>query len=161
MGAGTLDPVAAGIMIMVKMPRYLMMLARGRVAAGFRGAVVTALLLTLWPAPAAFGRHNAEQYVVIKINVVSPDGTPIRNAGVVIKQVTNARNQPVKHPLHIELKTDPRGNCTTDLFEPGTVEVQIIASGFQTFGQYYSALKPQDSINIKLAPPKSQISIYR
>jgi hypothetical protein len=111
--------------------------------------------------PFASASKKQPMIVRITVNVASPDGDPIRNAGVVIRQIRDASHKKLKDPLHIELKTDPHGAAFTDLFEPGVVEVQVIAEGFQTWGAYYAVQKPAEQINIKLRQPKAQISIYK
>jgi hypothetical protein len=117
-------------------------------------------LLSLVLLPVAVAKKKEPVPVRVSVNVMSPAGDPVRNAGVVIRQVSDLQHHKVKSPLHIELKTNPRGVAFTDLFEAGIVEIQVIAEGYRTWGGFYAIQRPDEQIRIKLQPPKSQITIY-
>ena len=121
------------------------------------GAVV---LICLSLLPLSFAKKRQPTMVRMSVRISDPQGDPVRNAGVVIRQVSDLQRRKVKDPLHIELKTDPHGKAYTDLFETGVVRIQVIAQGYSTWGAYYSLQKPDEEIKIKLEPPKPQVSIY-
>jgi hypothetical protein len=85
------------------------------------------------------------------------NGKPIRNAAVVMHPVDDKGRQ---ERGGIELKTDPEGKASFDGIPYGTLRVQVLAHGFQTFGQDYQIDKPQMEITIKLKRPQGQYSIY-
>jgi hypothetical protein len=60
----------------------------------------------------------------------------------------------------MELKTDADGHASMDGIPYGSVEVQVLAKGFQTFGEDYEVNKPQVEITVKLKRPAGQYSIY-
>lgn len=60
----------------------------------------------------------------------------------------------------MELKTDPDGKANFDGIPLGKIRVQIIASGFQTYGEDYDITKDKTEITIKLKRPHSQYSVY-
>ena len=60
----------------------------------------------------------------------------------------------------LELKTDPDGKTNYDGIPYGMLRVQILAHGFQTFGEDYNIDKPKVEITIKLKRPQGQYSIY-
>ena len=43
----------------------------------------------------------------------------------------------------------------------GTLRVQVLAPGFQTFGQDYDIDQPKLKVTVKLKRPQGQYSIYR
>ncbi len=94
----------------------------------------------------------------VKFQVVKADnGKPVRNAAVILHPVTKEGWQSRKG---FELKTDAEGN--TQLVVPyGKVRVQVIAPGFQTYGEDYDLSEPTKEIVIKLNRPKDQYSIYK
>jgi hypothetical protein len=95
----------------------------------------------------------------IDINVVrATNGKPIPNAAVIFHPV----NEKGKSEGAMELKTDLEGKTTLDVIPIGsTVRLQIIANGFQTFGNDYVANADAKEITIKMERPKSQYSIYK
>jgi hypothetical protein len=63
---------------------------------------------------------------------------------------------------NMELKTNEDGKATIDLLETGSsVRLQIIASGYQTYGEDYKVDKDNMAIDIKLKRPAPQYSIYK
>jgi hypothetical protein len=95
----------------------------------------------------------------IDISVVrATTGKPIPNAAVIFHPV----NEKGKAQGAMELKTDLDGKTTLDVIPIGsTVRLQIIANGFQTFGNDYVANADAKEITIKMERPKSQYSIYK
>jgi len=97
----------------------------------------------------------------VTVTVVNDEGKPIRNAGVVIRQLVDARNHKPRHGgLHVELKSDDKGTVSIEGFEPGIVLVQVIADGYKTFGGDFQLRRPQELVKVTVMPPKPQISIY-
>jgi hypothetical protein len=95
----------------------------------------------------------------IGINVVrATTGKPIPNAAVIFHPV----NEKGKEEGAMELKTDLEGKTALDVIPIGsTVRLQIIANGFQTFGNDYVANADAKEITIKMQRPTSQYSIYK
>jgi hypothetical protein len=85
------------------------------------------------------------------------NGKPVRNASVVLHSV-NRHGKQAKGGL--ELKADADGKCSYDGVPYGMVRVQVLAPGFQTYGQDYDVDKPTIALTIKLKRPEEQYSIY-
>jgi hypothetical protein len=84
-------------------------------------------------------------------------GKPVENASVIFHPIEDG-----KSAGNMELKTNDDGQTTLDLLEVGsTVRLQVIANGFQTFGQDFKIDKDQTSIQVKLHRPAEQYSIYK
>jgi hypothetical protein len=60
----------------------------------------------------------------------------------------------------LELKTDPDGKASYDGIPYGKLRVQVLAPGFQTYGEDYDVTQPSMAITIKLKRPAHQYSIY-
>ena len=95
----------------------------------------------------------------IDISVIrATTGKPIPNAAVIFHPV----NDKGKSEGAMELKTDLEGKTALDVIPIGsTVRLQVIANGFQTFGNDYIANADAKSITIKMERPHSQYSIYK
>ena len=57
-------------------------------------------------------------------------------------------------------ETDPEGKANFDGIPYGPVRVQVLAHGFQTFGEDYNVDKAKMEITIKLKRPQGQYSVY-
>ena len=65
-----------------------------------------------------------------------------------------------KHPFNVELHTDEKGEAVVQGFDTGVVLVQVIAHGYQTYGQEFIMKDANETVHVKLVPPKSQVTIY-
>lgn len=94
----------------------------------------------------------------IEVTVVrDSNGKPIENASVIFHSIEDG-----KYRGNMELKTNEDGKTLIDILPiGGTVEMQIIAKGFQTFGDDYKVDKDQIAIEIRMKRPGEQYSIYK
>lgn len=94
----------------------------------------------------------------VKFQVLKADnGKPVRNAAVILHPVGKDGHQSRGGS---ELKTDADGN-TTIAVPYGKVRVQVIAPGFQTYGEDMEFNEPEKVVVIKLNRPGEQYSIYK
>ena len=91
------------------------------------------------------------------VGVRDYNGKPIRNAAVVLHPV-NRKGKQARGGL--ELKTDNDGRTNIDGIPYGPLRVQVLAPGFQTFGEDYEINKPELEITVKLKRPGGQYSSY-
>jgi hypothetical protein len=85
------------------------------------------------------------------------NGKPVRNAAVVLHPV-NKKGKQSRGGL--ELKTDNDGRTNIDGIPYGPLRVQVLAPGFQTFGEDYQIDKAEMVITVKLKRPGGQYSVY-
>jgi hypothetical protein len=84
-------------------------------------------------------------------------GKPVRNAAVVIHPVNEDGKQ---RRGGIELKTDPEGKTSYEGIPYGKMRIQVLAPGFQTYGDDYQINRPTVDITVKMKRPARQYSIY-
>ena len=85
-------------------------------------------------------------------------GKPIENASVIFHPL-DAKG---KDAGNMELKTNEDGKTIIDVIETGkTVRLQVIAHGFQTFGNDYQVDKSEMAFEIRMKRPGEQYSIYK
>ena len=99
------------------------------------------------------GPQSSLAFVVLK----DDNGKPVRNAAVVLHFVGKHAKQAKGG---FELKTDPEGKTHFDGIPDGTLRVQVIAPGFQTFGNDYAINQAEQEITIRLKRPQGEYSIY-
>ena len=85
------------------------------------------------------------------------NGRPVRNAGVVMHPVKSSGRQ---ERGGLELKTDAEGRANYDGIPYGKLRIQVLAQGFQTYGEDYEVDQPKMEITVKLKRPSGQYSIY-
>ena len=85
------------------------------------------------------------------------DGKPIENAAVVFHAKEDG-----KDTGNMELKTNEDGKAVIDVMPIGDiVTLQIIAKGFQTYGEDFKIDKAEMAREIRLKRPGEQYSIYK
>lgn len=99
------------------------------------------------------GPTSSVRFVVVR----DSDGKPVKYAQVVLHPV-NRKGKQTKGEM--DLKTDADGHASVDGIPYGSVEVQVLAKGFQTFGEDYEVNKAELEITVKLKRPAGQYSIY-
>jgi hypothetical protein len=120
----------------------------------------TLLLLLLLAASPLVARKETSPSLRIDVQVLSPTGDPVPNAGVVLRQICDLRGKKVKDSVDVELKSDQNGKAGLDGFVEGKVLVQVIAHGLRTFGKVYTIHARHQNIVVHLQAPAGQISIY-
>jgi Carboxypeptidase regulatory-like domain len=117
------------------------------------------LLLVIFVLPLSWAEKK-QRIPLATVNFVvvrDENGKPVRNAAVVLHPVEDNGKQARGG---IELKTDPDGKANYDGVPYGKMRIQVLASGFQTFGNDYDIGHPNEEISIKLRRPDKQYSIY-
>jgi hypothetical protein len=96
---------------------------------------------------------SALSFLVVK----EDNGKPVRNAAVVLHPVNPHGKQ---GRGGFELKTDSDGKTHFEGVPYGRLRVQVLAPGFQTFGEDYDIDEASKDITVKLKRPQKQYSIY-
>ena len=119
-----------------------------------------AALLILGSVGVAFGQKDKDEeptsWIYFSI-IKDENGKPVRNAAVVLHPV-NLKGKQERGGL--ELKSDPDGKANIDGIPYGVLRVQVLAHGFQTYGDDFEIGKGKTEITIKLKRPQGQFSIY-
>jgi 5-hydroxyisourate hydrolase-like protein (transthyretin family) len=102
---------------------------------------------------------TAADPTTLTVHVVSAvSGKPIDRASVIVRFREGLGVNLKKIQTSWETKTNQDGNVTLPTMPQGKVEIQIIASNYQTFGDMFTTNKPEETIEIKLNPPQQQYS---
>ena len=125
------------------------------------GIIVAALLLV---ATQLAGQNAAEQKddanTRLTLQVLNETNKqPVVGAHVVVR-FTEERLLRRDKRVSWEAKTNRKGEIVLSDLPTGNVKVQVIAKGFQTYGDQHDLEKPQEKLTILLQPPKGQVSAY-
>jgi hypothetical protein len=124
---------------------------------------VLVLSIAFLASSLAFGQYRGRKYKAppatsrIEVQVTKKfNGKPIPNAAVVFNPTKDGKDLG-----NLEVKTDPEGKAVVDIIPTGsTVRVQVIASGYSTFGQDFLIDEATKEIAISMVRPQEQISAY-
>lgn len=115
--------------------------------------VVASALLAAGGENKAFGQASSIKFVVLK----DDNNKPVRNAAVILHPVGKSGKQ---SKGGFELKTDGEGKTEADGVPYGLLRVQVIATGFQTFGDDYTINQAEQVVTVRLKRPTDQYTIY-
>lgn len=87
---------------------------------------------------------------------------PVERASVVVKFVEGRSVVKLgkKIMTTYQMRTNQDGIATIPPIPQGKIQVQVIAKGFQTFGQIYDVAEEEKTIEIKLNDPQAQYSVH-
>ncbi len=134
----------------------------------FKSVLITPVwlvLLALLLAPGVHGQSkNSEDKAkstatseTVHLTIVVTGGEekkPVDAASVYVKYVTERKLAKDKQ-IEMNLKTNLSGVCHVPEIPRGKILIQVIATGWKTFGEYYDVDQAEQTINIMLVrPPK-------
>jgi Carboxypeptidase regulatory-like domain len=121
-----------------------------------QAGVILAALLILGLAAAGDKPQQASNlsFVVLK----DDNGKPVRNASVILHQVDGRGRQ---GQGGLQLKTDNEGKASYAGIPYGKLRIQVVAPGFQTYGEDHDINQPESEFVIKLKRPQEQHTIYK
>jgi hypothetical protein len=118
--------------------------------------------LSIHPFAQASQRHMRKYkapppMATVQVTVLrAEDNSPLQNVGVVFHATSDGKDQG-----NMELKTNREGKASLNIIPIGSkVLVQVIASGYRTFGNEYDIPTSEKQITIKMVPPGEQYSVY-
>lgn len=126
------------------------------------GLAMAVALLGLTPA-AHGSEHRSRKYTPppptsdIQITILrGTNGKPVPDAAVILHPLKNGQDEGA-----LELKSDLNGKAKINVIPIGdTVRLQVIASGWQTYGEDYQIDADKKDIVVKLKRPVPQHSLY-
>jgi len=119
--------------------------------------LVVVLLGLAWPLPAD------PPMTRLRIEVRNYNNKPVERASVVVRFVEG--RSPAKLGKKVitqwELRTNQEGVVKVPPIPQGKILIQVIAKGYQTFGQSFEVAEEEKTIEIKLNPPQPQYSAHQ
>ena len=98
----------------------------------------------------------------ITVEVTNQKDKPIPRASVVVRFIEG--RSIVKFGKKIatsyQLRTSNEGKVTVPPIPQGKILIQVIAKGYQTYGDYHEIYETTRTVPIKLSPPQKQYSAH-
>src|SRR3974390_658054 len=116
--------------------------------------LAVATLLILFTAP-AFAQTATTK---LTVHVVNDSDKPVDRASVIVKFVQGRDYIKLGKKIRdtYELRTNQEGEASLPEIPQGKILVQIIAKGYQTYGQTLDINEAARTVEIKLNPPQKQ-----
>ncbi len=111
----------------------------------------------------ACGLQAATPMTKLSIEVKSASGKPVGRAGVVVRFVEGRSVVKLGKKIRTtyELRTNEEGMARIPEIPQGKILVQVIAKGYQTFGQTFDVAEEEKTLEVKLNPPQDQYSAHQ
>jgi hypothetical protein len=122
----------------------------------------TAFLLATLVATALLSVTAAET-TKLRIEVRNLEDKPIDRASVIVRfegrSITKLGGKKLKTSW--EMKTNQEGVVSIPPLPQGLIQVQVIAKGYQTYGEKIEVKEEEKTIAVQLKPPQSQYSAHQ
>jgi len=98
----------------------------------------------------------------LRVEVRGPSDKPIDRASVIVRfaEGRSVAKFGKKVRTHWELRTNQEGMVSVPPIPQGKILIQVIAKGYQTFGDYFEIREEEKTIPIKLNAPQPQYSAH-
>ena len=105
----------------------------------------------------------ASNMTTLTVEVKSLSDRPVERASVIVKFVKGRAKMKLGKKILTtwETRTNQEGVAKIPPIPQGTIRVQVIAKGYQTFGQVFDVDDEAKTIEIKLNPPQAQYSSHQ
>ena len=123
--------------------------------------VLAGALSSLLMAASSLGAFELPQ-TVISVQVKNDYGKPIQHGSVILDFLGghDPKKLGARRKIHWEVRLNLEGAAKFPSIPQGKVRVQVIADGYQTFGQNFDVDEPAKTIDIKLNYPQKQYSVH-
>lgn len=98
----------------------------------------------------------------LRVEVRTPGGNPVDRASVIVKFVEGRSKLKLgkKTVTTWEMKTNQEGWAKCPPIPQGKILVQVIAKGYQTFGETVEVNEEERTVEVKLKAPQPQHSVH-
>jgi hypothetical protein len=99
----------------------------------------------------------------LKVEVQTLTGRPVDRASVIVDFVEGRSLIKLGKKIitHWEVRSNQEGVAKVPALPQGKARIQVIAKGYQTYGQVYDLDQDEKTITIKLNPPQPQHSEHQ
>ncbi len=120
----------------------------------FHRLVVLALL--------ALSAFAGPPMTTLTVKVTDLKGKPVDHADVIVRFKGNRSVKKLgrKTPVSWEMRSNQSGVAKIPPIPQGTIEIQVIAKYYQTFGDDFEINEDAKTVEIKLNPPQQQYSVH-
>ena len=104
-------------------------------------------------APTSHDDKAPDGTVKLKIVVTNPRGTPVSNASVYVRYYRDGGLMHKDQLAELDLKTGQDGMAKVPGVPQGKIQIQVIATGWHTYGEWFDIEKNEQTVSIQLQEP--------
>lgn len=99
---------------------------------------------------------------VITVKLTNQFNKPVENAYVILDFLGDhkASKMGMREKLHWEVRSNLQGITHFPSIRQGKIRLQVIAQGYQTYGEVLDIDQEEKTIELKLLPPQKQYSVH-
>ncbi len=99
---------------------------------------------------------------VVSVTITNPNDKPVDNASVILDFLGSHQFTKLgkRKPIHWEVHTNQSGVAHFPQVPQGTIQLQVVAKDYQTFGKRYEIDTEEKMVDIKLNRPQEQYSAH-
>lgn len=120
------------------------------------------VLLTAILAGSVSSLLAEKDLTALQVEVKDLQGKPVDRASVIVRFVQGRSKAKFGKKIRTswELRTNQQGLAKIPPIPQGKILVQVIAKGYQTYGQTHEIEEEEKTVEVKLKPPQPQYSAH-
>lgn len=124
--------------------------------------VTRRVLLTAIVAGSVSSLLAEKDLTALQVEVKDLQGKPVDRASVIVRFVQGRSKAKFGKKIRTswELRTNQQGLAKIPPIPQGKILVQVIAKGYQTYGQTHEIEEEEKTVEVKLKPPQPQYSAH-
>lgn len=124
--------------------------------------VTRRVLLTAILAGSVSSLLAEKDLTALQVEVKDLQGKPVDRASVIVRFVQGRSKAKFGKKIRTswELRTNQQGLAKIPPIPQGKILVQVIAKGYQTYGQTHEIEEEEKTVEVKLKPPQPQYSAH-
>jgi hypothetical protein len=107
---------------------------------------------------------HAAELTKLTIVVKTQAGRPVDRAEVIVRWKANAKHPRLSYGKNVQrqfdVRTDQEGQVEVPSIPQGSIQIQVFAQGYQTFGKIFEIFDEEKTVEVTLNPPQQQYSAH-
>ena len=107
---------------------------------------------------------HADELTKLTVVVKTQSGRPVDRAEVIVRWKANAKHPRLSYGKNVQrqfdVRTDQEGQVEVPSIPQGSIQIQVFAKGYQTFGKIFEIYDEEKTVEVTVNPPQQQYSAH-
>jgi hypothetical protein len=107
---------------------------------------------------------HADDLTKLTVVVKTQAGRPVDRAEVIVRWKANAKHPRLSYGKNVarqfDVRTDQEGQVEVPAIPQGSIQIQVFAKGYQTFGKIFEIYDEEKTVEVTVNPPQQQYSAH-